>query len=157
GDVSSAQGWAIGLGGGDQIDIATSAHITGFFSGLYLGLRGTETSAATVHNKGTISSTEEEAIFARSGSLTLVNSGTLSSTNSAVVSLHGDNSVTNTGQIDGGIVFGGGDDLYDGRGGTITGSILLDDGDNIAFGGDGSELFVLGDGNSAIDGGGGVN
>ncbi len=47
------------------------------------------------------------------------------------------------------------DDLYDGRGGFVTGSIYLDYGDDKAFGGTGDEIFIMGGGTNVLDAGGG--
>ncbi|WP_262030320.1 calcium-binding protein [Microvirga sp. Mcv34] len=76
--------------------------------------------------------------------------------------LHGSTTITNTGHIVGDIALGIGDDLYDGRGGTIAGRVLLLGGTDIAYGGGGSEEFSLGQqsayhGSAFIDGGGGID
>ncbi|MEE1612026.1 hypothetical protein [Microvirga sp. CF3016] len=70
--------------------------------------------------------------------------------------------VINTGHIRGAINFGSQGpgpysvgDLYDGRGGTITGTIFLDRGNDRAYGGAGAETFDGAIGNDTIDGGGG--
>ncbi|MBZ6075949.1 calcium-binding protein [Microvirga puerhi] len=51
----------------------------------------------------------------------------------------------------------GGDDVFDNRGGTVSGTILLGDGNDKAFGGDGSETFTDWFGNDTIDAGDGID
>ncbi|WP_457091228.1 calcium-binding protein [Microvirga sp. P5_D2] len=75
----------------------------------------------------------------------------------AVRGAAGSNAVTNTGRIEGNIALGALGDLYDGRGGTVTGSVFLWDGDDTAFGGDGAETFFAGKGKNFIDGGAGAD
>jgi Ca2+-binding RTX toxin-like protein len=75
---------------------------------------------------------------------------------------HGSTTIRNTGHIVGDVGFGFGDDIYDGRGGTLVGRVFLSGGNDIAYGGDGSEEFALGqssvyEGSAIIDGGGGID
>ena len=67
------------------------------------------------------------------------------------------NTIINRGEIGGAIILGMGNDLYDGRGGTVTGSIWLSGGNDTAFGGAGSEAFWLGEGINFVDGGDGID
>lgn len=69
----------------------------------------------------------------------------------------GSNVVTNKGRIEGAVILGGKADVYDGRGGIVTGKIYLATGDDVAFGGDGSETFLSGKGKNFIDGGAGAD
>ena len=65
--------------------------------------------------------------------------------------------ISNKGHIEGDIWLSSRDDVYDGRGGTIDGEILLWEGDDVAYGGDGSETFFLGGGHNFVDGGAGID
>ncbi len=140
----------------------------------------------TITNTGTILSDSNAAIFANSGSGTgavrLFNSGTISGLmNSLFTStLDANDNVFNTGTMIGNIMFGAGEDYYDGPG-TLAGILYAGAGSDTLAGGDGSDHFdgdtdadllvgrggddsllgdggadtVLGgDGNDRIDGGG---
>lgn len=72
-------------------------------------------------------------------------------------SWYGRHIITNTGLMDGMIILGYGNDVYDGRGGVATDEIWLDAGDDVAFGGSGAEMFALGEGTNFVDGGDGVD
>jgi Ca2+-binding RTX toxin-like protein len=64
----------------------------------------------------------------------------------------------NTGLIEGpttAVTLGEGDDIYDGRGGTVWGTIYLGNGDNKAYGGSGVENIIGGSGVDYITAGGG--
>jgi Ca2+-binding RTX toxin-like protein len=75
----------------------------------------------------------------------------------AILGAYGSNVMTNKGHIEGAVVLGTLGDIYDGRGGTVTGDIRLMDGDDVAFGGNGSEIFLSGKGKNYIDGGAGAD
>ncbi|MGO4525215.1 calcium-binding protein [Microvirga sp. 2MCAF35] len=70
---------------------------------------------------------------------------------------YGQNIIRNQGHIEGDIFLFDGEDVYDGRGGTVSGVINLGKGDDIAYGGDGSETFYGDGGHNFIDGGGGID
>src|SRR5215212_5494150 len=93
GEVSSAAGWAIGLGGGDQIDIGAAAHISGYFFGLYLGLRGIANNTTAIVNRGTISASSDFAIYSEHGAVNIVISETITSIWGAVIAKEGNNSL----------------------------------------------------------------
>lgn len=61
--------------------------------------------------------------------------------------------IFNKGRMDGNISFDGGDDLYDGRGGTLRGSAMGQDGNDVFFGGGGVEFFDGGIGDDTFTGG----
>lgn len=95
--------------------------------------------------------------------LELLNSGTIETTGLAVIGGKGGDRIVNTGTLKttavtpgaAALSLGEGDDLYDGRSGTVVGIIDLGDDDDIAYGGTGSETFSAGKGSNIIDGGGG--
>jgi Ca2+-binding RTX toxin-like protein len=79
-----------------------------------------------------------------SGTLNFTNTGTVESPNFAVLGGLGSDNVVNKGMLDGAVSLGEGNDLYDGRGGTVTGRVSGDNGD---------DRFILGTGVETIDGG----
>ncbi|MBP9183384.1 MAG: hypothetical protein KBF78_09650 [Fuscovulum sp.] len=82
------------------------------------------------------------------GTLVLTNTGVIESPGHAVLGGTSADLVTNRGKLRGLVDLGGGDDLLDTRGGTVTGAIL---------GGDGDDRFVTGTGHETIDGGQGID
>jgi serralysin len=110
----------------------------------------------TVQNFGLI--TGGTAVRSYGGNLTLVNTGTVRALGSSLLAVEGENGgdlVTNSGRIEGSVRLWGGDDIYIGRGGSVTGRIDLMGGNDQAYGGTGAETFQGGTGNDTIDGGGG--
>ncbi|MBO1909017.1 hypothetical protein KHP60_13615 [Microvirga sp. 3-52] len=105
----------------------------------------------------------EIASTSTSAKLELLNSGTIETTGLAVIGGKGGDRIVNTGTLKttavtpgaAALSLGEGDDLYDGRSGTVVGIIDLGDDDDIAYGGTGSETFSAGKGSNVIDGGGG--
>ncbi|MBR0554363.1 calcium-binding protein [Ciceribacter sp. L1K23] len=75
----------------------------------------------------------------------------------AVSGLYGSGVIrlVNTGFLVGQVWFGGGDDKYDGRSGTVTGRVIGGSGNDTLLGGDGDETFWGGPGNDHLDGGAG--
>jgi len=63
--------------------------------------------------------------------------------------------ITNTGTIVGNIFFGGSNDIFDGTGGTQSGTIDGEDGDDALTGGVGNDIFHGGAGNDTLNGGAG--
>jgi Ca2+-binding RTX toxin-like protein len=137
---------------------------------------------ATVENTGTISSSGTGIMLqlsSGSGATNIVNDGTIDVDNSAVTRSSGTESINienngvmrgnyalvsnnygidtfvNNGTIDAAILFGGGDDIYDGRAGTITGTVSGEQGQDTLIGGAGAELFHGGDQNDSLRGNGG--
>lgn len=166
----------------DQIDVKVLVGRDGYIFGAENGITLSGTSKVT--NDGTIAGTQTgvklQGVFA-----TLVNTGLITAQAQYAVDLQTDgwatfvnygtvigggiygenainatgsmNEIINYGRIEGSIRFGNGYDFYDGRAGTITGSIDLGGGDDVAYGGAGNETFISGDGNDTIDGGGGID
>lgn len=134
-----------------------------------LGTTGFGT-ASRIHNSGSIISGGTAVIYGRPGQTepyTIHNTGVIASTSSTASStaiLFGDADVANdrlvnAGQIVGLILLGGGNDLYDGRGGgTVTGSIGGGPGDDRFRPGAAEEVFDGGSGLDTLDfrGGGGA-
>ncbi|MFL5156692.1 MAG: hypothetical protein ACJ8D1_00610, partial [Microvirga sp.] len=63
--------------------------------------------------------------------------------------------ILNQGIIQGAILLNTGNDLYDGRTGTVTDIVDLGDDDDVAYGGSGTETLAGGDGNDTLFGNGG--
>ena len=125
-DVST--GYGIQLNGAGATTILNSGEINA--SGF--GIRGTTlTDTIKIVNSGTIQSDSASAIV-------LINSG---------IPTFG-HTIVNTGNILGDIKLGNGDDVYNGRSGFVSGTILGEDGDDIITGGEAADV---------IDGGSGAN
>ena len=83
-----------------------------------------------------------------SGTLAFTNTGTVESPTKSYFGGNYVDLVTNKGTMRGVVDLGGGNDLYDGRGGTVVGAIL---------GGDGDDRFIAGNAKETIDGGAGLD
>ncbi len=116
---------------------------------------------AIIVNSGIIRGTNEGVLF-NSGSTfssTLINSGTIRATNGprAIEGSDGIETIINTGTLLGNVSLDGGNDFYDGRGGTITGTVFGEAGADRMIGGTGAEGLNGGFGNDTIFGGGGAD
>lgn len=182
GQVYSERWDGIGVVGNVTIGATGGAH--GFEYGLYLGDDYKNHTANVINNAGHISG-EAVGIFydgsrniiSNSGEITgdvgiysfghydsgaefvLHNTGLIRGTSGQAIAgeLYTANLITNQGSIEGSIFCGDGNDVYDGRNGTITGEVNLWSGDDVAYGGDSSEAFYLGPGINFVDGGAGSN
>ena len=142
-------------------------------------------SSNTIINSGTISGNYDQAIIMMGGYNLVVNSGTISAPddygisiatggttfgpntieNSGTISSGGGYAaiktneltatITNSGQIMGGIEFGNGTNVYDGTRGSVTGTVSVGSGTNTLYGGAGIETFDLSYGTDTADGGAG--
>lgn len=116
-------------------------------SGLQLFVRDAGTT--TVTNNGVITA-DKFGVWNKFGLgvLDFTNTGTIESPLAAFFGGAGVDNVTNTGTFLGHVELNGGDDLYLGLGGTVTGQIR---------GGDGDDTFVLGMAADDVDGGFGID
>ncbi len=116
-------------------------------SGLSLFVRDAGTT--TITNSGFISG-EKFGIWNKFGLgvLNVTNTGTIESPGAAFFGGAGIDNLTNEGSFVGDVRLNGGDDLYDGLGGSVLGSIE---------GGDGDDHFVVGLAADVIDGGSGFD
>lgn len=121
--------------------------ITSYGSAASLFVRDNGTT--TVTNSGTMTG-HQFGIWNKFGSGTLVftNSGTVESPGKSYQGGNYVDLVTNKGILRGMVDLGAGNDLYDGRGGSVVGSIL---------GGEGDDRFVPGNAAETIDGGAGID
>lgn len=126
-------------------------------AGLYLEVVAT----GQVWNSGTI--TADYAVRVARGftynpvldySLSLYNSGTL---NGIVYTSNYRDTLVNTGSINGDVWLGGGDDLFDGRTGQLTGSLDGHDGNDILLTGAGNQAIRGGFGDDILSGGAGID
>jgi len=130
-----------------------------------VGIRFSGAGLGSVTNLQTIKGVTgiEIASTSTAAKLELLNSGTIETTGLAIIGGKGGDRIVNTGTImttantTGAVVLdlGSGEDLYDGRLGTIVGLIKLGDDNDIAYGGSGNETISGGKGSNVIDGGGG--
>lgn len=172
GSLAPVQGAAIQLTGSGLIN----AYQALFYSGINLvfhnagtimadsvalSLRGTAGvgSVSRIDNSGSIISGGSATIYGRTGQsepYIIHNTGVIASTNSSAI-LFGDTDVANdrlinAGQIVGAVRLGGGNDLYDGRGGgTVDGTIGGGPGDDRFRPGAAEEVFDGGDGTDTLD------
>lgn len=130
----------------------------GSINGSIYGVR-LEASEGVIINSGKIVGGTGIAASASDRSLVITNTGLIEGTKDAAIygASNGSSTIRNQGQIKGDVILGSGDDFYDGRSGTITGSITLNTGSDVVWGGNGSETFKTGSGTKIIDGGGGID
>lgn len=132
---------------GDDVTLVLNGKIGGVFGVRAYTDSDAEQGITRVLNAGSIF-TQYQSVFSLER-LFLTNSGLIASTQSeAVAGSPLDDRVVNAGVIVGDIQLGDGNDLYDGRGGTVIGTI---------FGGVANDRFVAGRGRETLDGGDGVD
>jgi Ca2+-binding RTX toxin-like protein len=120
----------------------------------------------SVLNSGTIEASLFGILHSGTDVLVINNSGVINSPLFAIDGSSGVDQVTNTGRITGGILFNGGDDIYNGAAGRLAGRVFGGDGndtiiggiDNDEFFGDAANDILRGNaGNDALDGGAGAD
>ncbi|WP_165820172.1 calcium-binding protein [Microvirga sp. KLBC 81] len=113
---------------------------------------------ALVENAGLIQGSISGITFRLGRALTLVNEGTIQgSTAVNVSSSMAISKILNYGHIEGAILLGNESDVYEGRGGSVTGTVFMGGGNDKFFGSTGAEAIDPGLGNDTIDGGGGAD
>ncbi|WP_246745795.1 calcium-binding protein [Ciceribacter sp. L1K22] len=130
--------WAMAIGGTGTKTIGNSGVIEGGYSG---------TNAATFWVTGAIERVE------------LTNTGRIYSPDKAYLSdgVAAVDIITNSGTIEGTIRLGALADTYDGRLGTVTGTVYGEDGNDTLKGGSGAETLDGGAGDDILNGGGGAD
>ncbi len=144
---------ATGVVSGQSFGILLEAHnsrITNY--GLIDGYYGVYVSATgfgvtTLHNAGDILGNISGVIFQSGEAGYVLNTGTIMGQNSALFA-GGNDTLRNQGHLFGDVSFGGGNDLYDGRGGIVDGWINCLTGADTVRAGSGQELI---DGGTDID------
>ncbi|HTV68875.1 MAG TPA: calcium-binding protein [Rhizobiaceae bacterium] len=139
---------------GHSNSFENAGRIEATINGLFLN--GPSGSGSTrVENTGTID-VGANAISHVGGTQTveIFNRGFIRGDSEAIVaSGSGVDKVYNTGTIIGAVSLGGGDDLFDGRGGSLNGVVFGEDGNDRLFGDSGADYLVGGDGNDEMRGG----
>ncbi|MBO3759450.1 calcium-binding protein [Ciceribacter sp. L1K22] len=161
-------GASVLAGGGISISASNSTltnagKIAGAYGLYYNGAASGD--GGTITNSGIIAASGNDDYYAaiyNSGEekLTTVNTGVLQGSIYAYIGSEYEEAVddlTNSGRIAGAVKFGGGDDRYDGRLGTISGAIYGEAGNDTLLGGTGNETLDGGDGNDTLDGGAGAD
>ncbi|MEZ0168943.1 beta strand repeat-containing protein [Microvirga sp. TS319] len=144
----------------DRTEVGNTGTIVGITHGLWLDNSSRTTNAGTIQAIGGPDSIgvwlgTRASLFGLPASLaTLANTGRIIG-GTAVQGGDGREAIRNGGMIAGDIHLLGGDDMFDGRGGTVIGMIDLGDGDDTAHGGDGDDTLTGGDGDDALHGEGG--
>jgi serralysin len=155
GTVNGIQGIVAGSPGWDNNTVVNSGKIYSVDVGvtLYGGNSSLTNSGLIRTNSFTFAVNLQGAL---GQTITLLNTGAIESKgNIAVLGGLEDDLLTNTGTIIGAVDLGDGNDLYDGRGGTVAGDILLGIGNDTAYGGTGDERFFGDHGDDFMDGGAG--
>mgnify|MGYP006285292699 CR=1 FL=1 len=165
GSINNYWSSAIQMGGGGHT-IVNAGTISSMQYGTALYMLGTlgayQSERITLTNTGTISSISQHpertwadsTVYIQStAGATLTNTGSiLSSIGYAVAFYSGEDSVTNHGLIQGGVLLGDGNDWLDSRQGWITGIVLGGGGNDTVYGGKGDDTLVGDSGNDRIDG-----
>jgi Ca2+-binding RTX toxin-like protein len=133
---------------GTEIVVASG----GLVIGEYSGIAATGTGPVEITNSGEIHG--DVVGIDAAGPLTLVNTGLIGGDTAVRCAQSADN-VTNLGTIIGDVALWNGDDIFDGLGGSVIGTIDLGSGNDSATGGTGADLFWDGDGADEIDTGDG--
>jgi serralysin len=162
------------------LTVGSTGTITGGVDGVYLYAANNPGQPHVLNNAGSISGSlygarleADENVVINSGrivggigiaasgserSLVITNTGLIEGTRQeAIQGGKNGSTIKNQGQIKGNVLLGSGDDVYDGRGGTITGFLDLNAGTDVAYGGNGSEAFRTWWGTKFVDGGGGID
>jgi hypothetical protein len=131
GKINSYLGISVEAGG---VSVNNSGEIIGH--GQAIMIDGSDT---IIHNSGALTAKYDaiELYGSHAGNDRIVNTGTMSGMQYSVdcnVSVTGDISVINRGTMNGDILFGSGNDLYNGHKGTLAGTV---------YGGDGNDTYVL--------------
>lgn len=145
GDIISDTGTGIRFSGGGTGTVLNL--------GTIMAIKGVEVLPANAQNPSTADRLE------------LYNTGTISASGLAVQGQIGPDRIVNAGHIRTSaagpdavaIDLGSGSDIYDGTRGIVTGRIELGAGDDTAHGGAGGEIFAVGTGSNAVDGGPGID
>ncbi|MBO3762545.1 calcium-binding protein [Ciceribacter sp. L1K22] len=133
--------------------IDNAGTISGGNYGMWISGIGTS-STTTVTNTGTIEAAYGIVRYSSDEKLVFVNSGRIEASPVAYYSIISTSvdEITNTGTIRGHIVLDGGNDLYDGRSGRLTGDVYGGDGNDRLYGGVDNDNFLGEAGNDTLRG-----
>ncbi|MBB5221254.1 Ca2+-binding RTX toxin-like protein [Amaricoccus macauensis] len=114
--------------------------------------------SASIQNTGTIGSSRYWGVIGEgAASLDIGNDGTISGARGALSLSRGADSVTNDGLLEGGVLLGGGNDVYHGELGRVTGPVWGNSGRDLLAGGNSADVLGGGSGNDTLLGGGGAD
>ncbi|AWM86480.1 cadherin domain-containing protein [Microvirga sp. 17 mud 1-3] len=175
GEVYSKQDAAIASAGPSHIVIGAGGNVHSDLNRAF-SLKSSTVSligSSIIENSGLVSGSDGAPVIAFSGdrstdSLVLTNTGTIENLVSvlhpdtmslwSIYASLGDDVITNSGTIKGAIHLSNGNDTYHGEQGSVLfGYIFLGEGQDSAYGGAGTEVFLGGFGDDLIDGGGGLD
>lgn len=136
--------------------VTNHGHIEGEDAGILMNGM-TTSSASTIENTGEIVSANDG--IGRNANaletLNIHNTGLIRGIGNAVLGGDGSEVIVNEGRMEGTITLNAGDDIYDGRLGTVTGGISGGAGKDTMLGGAGDEFLDGGGDDDTIEGGGG--
>jgi Ca2+-binding RTX toxin-like protein len=140
-------GGTIALWGGGNV-LINEGRITGRYG---IALYNQTADGTEIKNSGILQTTNTAIWqFSGSSSIRLENSGLIVAEKVMLASSSND-FVRNTGKLVGDVFFGNGDDVYDGRGGTIKGTVNAEDGNDLFRPGDALDDFDGGLGADTLD------
>lgn len=114
--------------------------------------------AATITNSGTIESARYWGLVANTGAVELDNSGTISGAKGSILlSGGGADVVTNDGHLGGLAQLGGGNDVYHGENGSVSGAVWGQSGNDLLAGGASADVLGGGSGDDTLIGGAGAD
>jgi Ca2+-binding RTX toxin-like protein len=164
-NVTNSGTLSAAIGMADGVD-ATGTRFTNFGTvtgtgfGLWLGNNSHVINGGVIQaiggfeSVGALLASSAATATAPAGTSTLINSGSIIGDLSVQGGL-GSDSVRNSGRLEGRVSLLAGNDLFDGRGGVVIGTVDLGDGDDTAHGGAEGDTFLGGAGNDQLYGHGG--
>ena len=146
----NASGWAVNVTSANNTYVANSGYITGS-SGIFCQ----NSSGVDISNSGLVRGSDYSVQVSSGGTVRLTNSGTLEG--HATFS-NASTTFRNSGHVEGSVALsGGGGNVFDGRGGTVSGSIASGAGADWLIAGNDGALISGGGGNDTISGGAGID
>jgi Ca2+-binding RTX toxin-like protein len=149
GEIFSATTYAVQLSG-TGFSVITN---TGTLSGNVYGVYASPT--LTLNNSGVITGTTFAVFHALNTNVATITNTSTGILGGGVQLGLGNDVLRNSGEVSGNVYMNGGHDLVDNRGGSITGSVLLEVGDDTFYGGDNREEAYGSAGLDFLGGGGG--
>lgn len=151
-------GRGTGVGVGVEVADVTFSNdgtIQGRWTGVGIG-NADPNGAATLENSGTIVGTRGRGLVA-SIAVELTNDGTIRGAKASLLASNGADAVTNNGHLDGRAELGGGDDVFHGENGHVTGAVWGQGGNDLLVGGAFADVLGGGAGNDTLTGGAGAD
>lgn len=112
--------------------------------------------ALSLENSGTIRAQVHIGVVVQGNAGSdIVNEGTISGTAGSISLSRGADTVTNDGTLQGRVILGGGDDVFHGENGRVSGAVWGQGGNDLMIGGAFADILGGGGGNDTLTGGGG--